>query len=157
MVQHGGAQLVHTSKGEFHLRLDAEGSLDPTLRRTLRQVLHEGGLAHPSFAVNHEHLRLAVANTGRQLLENLELWVSAVQESLGMVRHCRCLVFGGKLLPFRGPKCRTGVFHRGEAARPDRRSSRASSSREEKSHELFQEPGTATSARPLDRLRPCHL
>jgi hypothetical protein len=118
---------MDTSESEFHFGLDAEGSLDPVARGILRQVLQQGGLAHPSLTVEYEHLRLAVANTGRQLLKDLEFWVSAVQESLGMVRHCRCLVFRGRLLPCRGIKCPTGVFHRGEAAWPNRRFSGTSS------------------------------
>jgi hypothetical protein len=69
-LEHRRAQLMQRGEGEFHLRLDANGAHDPTVRRARRQVVQQSGLANAGFAMDDERSTLTGSKGFDELLEH---------------------------------------------------------------------------------------
>ena len=69
-LEHWRAQLVQRGEGQLHLRLDANGAHDPTVRRARRQVVQQRGLADAGFAVDDERSALTGSKGFDELIEH---------------------------------------------------------------------------------------
>jgi hypothetical protein len=74
-----GAELVQTGEVELHLGLDAGHSDDLPRRRTLLQVVQQGGLPDPGLTAKHQHRTLPGLDRPEEPVERLALAVPATQ------------------------------------------------------------------------------
>ena len=69
MIEKGSAELMQAGEGELHLSLDAGESDDPEVRRLIRDVLEQRGLADARLTVHHQRPTPAIPYGVQQTVE----------------------------------------------------------------------------------------
>jgi hypothetical protein len=70
VIQHRGAQLMQSGKGQLQLRLNAGGPRYPASARPFGQIIQQHRLAHARIAAHHQHPALTRPDRVNQPVEH---------------------------------------------------------------------------------------